>query len=545
VAKHAVARAASKVESRTRTERTQRALTRLEDVRKHSVDNETGHQVRGVYRWVNRVDRLQLWRYPDRLQLEFQIPEPGRFLLAQLREPRPDAAAVPEPPDFALPDGITPANYLDLAAKYGATGLPEPPQPTRGVSEAFTVRATDPLPNDGGVRWNGYSLSERKEIAVPPGYAATKATVKVDATPVHAVWRREMDTKVAWEDLERFHTITASVAVGDDLFFSAEVGPYDANLNTIQSSGSEEAHPKYLEAHLHAKQDPTDLAVAITDKAPVAVTVTGAATATVAVHLTCDVTEQALDAWRQDVFDGLRGAYDLWLREWRAAQARNGPPDSTLAERSPARHAEMIRAEIRRHVVAWLLGESPFQGRPAVGVPAPAIVPPPDTTPDIDVDAALAAAADIQFLEQCLEWANLSWVAYPYFWADRQRWAELMDLETVDPELGRFVRAGSVRVVVPARPGFAGAVAHWLLYRQPWRGGPAPLPGSPLYVSIAQEIRDQAEPPPDGEPGESWEVVLPTALMWLEEDASLPTNELARLGQPPHEPALALCPTGD
>jgi hypothetical protein len=97
-------------------------------------------------------------------------------------------------------------------------------------------------------------------------------------------------------------------------------------------------------------------------------------------------------------------------------------------------------------------------------------------------------------------------------------------------------------VVVPARPGFAGAVAHWLLYRQPWYGGPAPLPGSPLYVSVAQEIRDQTEPPPNGEPGDSWDVVLPTTLLWLDESDELPKNTLARLGKPPHQPLDPLCP---
>src|SRR3712207_7329059 len=44
-----------------------------------------------------------------------------------------------------------------------------------------------------------------------------------------------------------------------------------------------------------------------------------------------------------------------------------------------------------------------------------------DVTPDIDLDAALDTAATIQFLEQCLEWSNLAWVTYPYYWADRER----------------------------------------------------------------------------------------------------------------------------
>lgn len=120
-----------------------------------------------------------------------------------------------------------------------------------------------------------------------------------------------------------------------------------------------------------------------------------------------------------------------------------GRTAGALAERSPARHEEMVHAELRRNVVSWLLGESPFRGRPAVRVPPAPPDPDVDVTPDIEVGAALAAAPDIQFLEQCLEWSNLSWVCYPYYWADRDRWAQLADLETVDPQLGQFLRAGS------------------------------------------------------------------------------------------------------
>jgi hypothetical protein len=540
VAKHAVARAASTVENRTRVERTQRVLTRLEDIRKHAISNDTGDHVRGVYRWVSRVDRLQVWRYPDRLQLEFQIPEPARLLRAQLSAAPPDEGALAKPPEFAVPDeGITPGNYLGLAATYGATGLPEPPDPATGVAESFTIKGTEPLPTGPGELWNAPALTERKEIAIPPGYAATSVTVKLDATPIHGQWRRELDKEVNWETLERYHTITASIAVGDDLTFATHG---KTELNSIQGTGTSTSQPHFVEAHLHGAGADATFGTPLISKVPVAVTVTGAATATAAVLLHCEATGQALAAWRQDVFDGLRSSYDLWLREWRAEQSRGDRPSGAFTERSPARHQEMIRAEIKRHIVGWLLGESPFEGRSAVVEPPAAPAPPLDSTPDIDVSAALEAAPDIQFLEQCLEWTNLSWVTYPYFWADRKRWAELIGLETVDPELGRFLRAGSIRVVVPARPGFAGAVGHWLLYRQPWYGGPAPLPGSPLYLSIAQEIRDQAMPPPDGQPGESWEVVLPTTLLWLDDDPALPENSLARLGQPPNEPADARCP---
>jgi hypothetical protein len=548
VAQRATSRAASRVANRTRSERTERLLTRFEDFNQHLFENNGGNgHVRGVYRWVNRIDRLQVWRYPDRMQLEFELPEPGRFLLRQLSEQPHDPAARPKPPDFDVnKDDITREGYLELAAKYGATGLPEPPEETLGVSETIALASTDPLPNNNTELWNAKSMSGRVELAIPPGYVANGGSVRVGAAPIHAVWRREVEVDDDdWQNLERFHTITAFVAVGDELVFEKQVGPDETKQNTIQLTGTSK-QPQYTEAFMDGSDAALTFEPPLVAKAPVTLTVTGAASATLAIELECTLTDQAQAQWVQDVFDGLRSAYDTELREWRAEQSRTGLRGRAgVFERSPLRHQELIREELKRHVVGWLLGESPFQGRPAVA-PEPTPGPgggKPDVTPDIDVPKALAAAPDIQFLEQALEWTNLTYVTYPYYWADRRRWPDLADLETVDPELGRFLRAGSARVIVPARPGFATAVQHWLLFRQPWVGGPAPTPGQPLYISMAKEIRDQTEAPEDGVPAESWEIMLPTTLLWLDEEANLPYNPLARLGKVPHEPKYPLCTT--
>ena len=70
-------------------------------------------------------------------------------------------------------------------------------------------------------------------------------------------------------------------------------------------------------------------------------------------------------------------------------------------------------------------------------------------------------------------------------------------------------------MVVPPRPGFGFQVHLYTLFGTLWGGGPAPMPGDPLYLSIADKIRAMQRPPRDGEPGESWEVRLPTTLVYL------------------------------
>jgi hypothetical protein len=542
IAKKAIARAATKVETQTREQQTRRTLARTELRERHGLDNTTDAHVRGVYRWVKRIDRFQVWRYPDRLQLEFEIPEPGRYLLKQLRDPPARAGTVGKPPVFVIPsEGFTRANYLAQAAIYGATGLPEPPQLTTAASGAIPLMSKDGGTEPTSPLWNPPVLSQAIEIAVPPGYEVTSVQVNIEATPMHAKWGRELTGHTGFDIQEAYHTISATVVIGDQVVFVKQAGTDTNNRNAVMWTPTAGEMVMYLDAFLHSTSGELTLGTPVTVKLPVSASLVGAYSGNVGIELTCDLTAQAEGAWVQGVYDSLRAAYDTWLREWRAEEATAGRPP-VLAERSPARHAEMIQVELRRHVIAWMLGESPFRGRPAVQIQT--MPPPPDVTPDIDVPAAIRSASTIQFLEQCLEWTNLAWVAYPYYWADRDRWPDLMGLETVDPALGSFLRAGSVRVVVPARPGFSSAVLHWLTFRQPWLGGSCPpVPGQPMYISVAREIQDQLMPPPDGEPGESWEVALPTTLQWLDDrGANLPRNELARLGQPPHEPNPKLLP---
>ena len=61
------------------------------------------------------------------------------------------------------------------------------------------------------------------------------------------------------------------------------------------------------------------------------------------------------------------------------------------------------------------------------------------------------------------------------------------------------------------------------------------MPGSQLYVSVAEEIKAQQVAPADGVPGESWEVRLPTSLTILDKVGTvLPlTNAGAKLDAPP------------
>ncbi|MEU3794437.1 hypothetical protein [Streptomyces fructofermentans] len=524
VAREAVHRATAAIENRRRTERTERTLTRTEVTDTHSFDNPSPEHVRGVYRWVDRIDRYQVVRYPSRLQLEFQLPEPGNAL-RRLLAPS-GTAALDDPGVFALePTQIDRASWSTLAARYKVLGISPPPDASVAVS--VTVHgSTSTLPKDEAV-WNLAPATAKEEIALPPGYEAVHVSISVRADPLLGKFVREYTDSTGTETIERFRSLSVTATVADLAEWHWHPGDHG---NTIQPDRTQR---KNATAAWQLRSQNGQLTYSVRDKLPVRIVAAGAESVSAAVLVQCALTDAAYQSWRQGVYDLLLAAHQEAQREYREEQARLAMRGaSSVRERSPARNQQMVREELRRLVLAWLTDQSPFPGRPAVLV---------DHPEDTHLPTALEVAADIQFLEQAFEWQNMVYVCYPYYWARTDQWDDLRLLETADPELGQFLRAGSVRVVLPARPSMQCQVEHWLAFRQPWAGGTPPTPDKPAYVSVAQEIRDQLLPPPDGIPGESWEVRLPTPFRWLDASARLPHNPRGVLGLPPNEPVRPLC----
>ena len=143
-ARESVARAVSRVEERIREQRVSRALTRFHTADRHALVNDKGDEhVTGIYRWVDKIKTVQVFRYPHRLLFEFEVPEPGAFIRWLHGRPRQGARPVP----FLTLDGTkvgTPLvaenvtagatdlgagriNYQELAGRYAVQGLEPPP----------------------------------------------------------------------------------------------------------------------------------------------------------------------------------------------------------------------------------------------------------------------------------------------------------------------------------------------------------------------------------------------------------------------------------
>lgn len=560
-ARDITSRAVSRVEQRVRDERTQRTLRRHTQRTHHEVGNDGEEIIRGVYRWLDRVDRMQMYRFPDRLLLEFQIPEPAEYLRSRLfGPPPPPPGGVPQPPIFDVsPSKIDASGYGELGKTFRARNLPPPPDPELSKTVTISLEDDDVVSNRDE-KWTAPVLAKAQAVVLPRGYAATSISVSVSAVPHRANWRVEWtDAAPAREKtgIEGFHQITCHVQAGSTLYQSQKgTSPQVVEgfeRFAVQMSprlGSWDRPSTYYGDAFLTGSDTSSFTPPVVDDLHVAMTVGGAKAATVSARITCKRLDSAYQEWQNSVYDVLFDAWSAWDREWRLQQqaAGLGPALRPIDGASPTRNLQTITEELKRQVISWLLDDAGFSGidamshRKTKGAGKPKRGAQRETWDRFDIGRARDSAPTIQFLEQAFEWTNLTYVPYPYYWAREQEWAQLADLQGADPRFVDFLRAGSARVAVPARPGFEVAVLNWLIYLEPFLGEPLPLPDNELYLSIATEIRDLTQAPKDGEPGDCWEVRLPTTLMWLDEPSDAPpSNAKRRLGKEPNAPVDPWC----
>jgi hypothetical protein len=130
--------------------------------------------------------------------------------------------------------------------------------------------------------------------------------------------------------------------------------------------------------------------------------------------------------------------------------------------------------------------------------------------------------AVVAFFERAFEWENMMYFYYPYFYGRLARWGELVLIQDLDPQFEQFLKAGAARVVIPVRPGFEAALAHYHETGDVWMGEEMPDMFSDLYVSIIDEIKARNFAPGDEVCVAEWDVKLPTTLVMLKDDALLP-----------------------
>lgn len=556
-ARDVVDKAVTRVQNRVSEQRTSVRLLETEETNTHTFDNKDGtSHVSGIYRWVERRYRAQVWNYGKRLMFEFVVPEPAAFLIesrmrafeATLDVPQPPTApsATPLPQNvLALrPERIDEQLFRDLQRDYDLAEFTFPPRMFRAhlVNDAtgnnyYSERNLDPM------AWVGRTYTSRV-----PGIAGYRLTMVAVSARL-------------------FFWGSDSQGVGSDVAGN----PADDNSFEIHVNGHpvrNTAAPGWVDntqENWVLNQVPigvVDMPILASDTLTLFFGFRDIQLFDVSIHAQFEIDDAKLYPWQVAVYRKIvsierekaaaidarrQQTYEADFARYRArlAEVKAVAMSELLSGQSSSANRQLILEELKKHCVTMIarefdadLTDDVLTGLYAIGARnIPTLIRPfvidesgsrttagyrPRSTalpfPSIDLEKARAKGRYVQFLEQAFEWQQIAFILYPYFWGRSELWMEAMSRnDTADPQYAAFLRAGSARVLVAATPGYEDAVLHFLATGEPWDGGPAPVIGDPLFLPLHEELRRQTDDRQGAvKDGLPWEFTLPTSLVYLE-----------------------------
>lgn len=447
------------------TERIKESLTttiinEIEETNTHGFDNTngTGH-VCGVYRWVDKYYLAQVYNYGRRLMFEFIIPQPAAFYLHARKAGAAAAAGSLTPPEPLADD----FSFTDIKPGNYETWV-----------DTYQVTNVSPPPPMYKIIGKSYDQSNpdpetrSDTLSVPEGYLAKEAQVSWSYT---------------YTGLDRLN-----VVVGQQRF--ALHG--DETFHTLDDEDS---------------------------VVPIAINTNNILQYAITVEVKCKRSDETLQAWQLATYNAIVEAYNQQKAAYEAQLAAHELSQGVvISGNNPDENRRIEQEELKRGSLTLLTNQH-FADFDATLVNVA-----PHGYPEFDVAEAMEEARYIQYFEQALEWDKMSYLFYPYFWGRKEDWAANSQLSDTDPQFAAFLRAGSARVLVPVRRHYELSLLYYLHTAEIWTGGEMPTINNRLYVSIVDEMMaaadaDLANAIPVGEP---WEVKLPTELVMLQEDATLP-----------------------
>lgn len=473
-----------KIQKRVLERSTLKITTEMTDKATHELNNISGtRNINGVYQFVTKVYEAQTYNYGKRTMLDFMIPEPGHFLFegpSTKGQPALNVADLPDIPEFSLgPSDIDSTNWRRLAFTLGATDLTPPPlgQTSKTFQHTHPTQAI------------GTAMTYSEDVEIPEGYGVTFIAVWVN------------------QKVHRSGYAVGSIVVGDGVQADLNVGKtidYHNNCGSFQ-------------------------------RGKISISFTGYdyAAWSILVVLTLTRSPEAYEAWQFDCWAKLTARRQLLVsqREAREAQLKADAAAEAYARDpsafvnpgirgiNPAFNQQIMRDEMKKHCIS-IMTDQHFEDFNAIKE---------DSRGNAEINLYQAAGEGpyVRFFEQAFEWDQMTWTTYPYFWGRKDRWFRRIAYDDPDPVFRDFMRSGFARANVPIRPGFEGAVDHYLSTGQVWRGGALPNIGSQLFLPIAAEIEEDLGKKAGMEEkyGQPWLVRVPTSLVTLRLDDKLPTWE--------------------
>lgn len=457
---------------------TRKASTRTAKDHKHSfiVSSVVGTENASVEVLTNpsstqsmRVDYFQLmrkWqvnliRYGLRLTYDLIIPNPGADLVLQVSQLRAINDELASKFHFdLLPADITRANFMAQAAQYGASIDAPPDDPATPVYVHKIVPFIDKDPANT-------TLFDSIEFTTPDQYEISSVQLHYDAVP--------------WPD------------TGGDRPLHFKILDTTVDLNIGAGSNIPEQTGDVTFDSLVGKSGSLSIIYELRNFS----------TVVFEGWVNLQLKESALEQWQLASWSTLNGAaLQAYQARQQVLQDARAQLSASIAQWDALTLRMREREEIMKGVLRWLFGPT-FELVPLeianLFTPDPA--DPSQSVLNVDPSNPYAGGVLtnaqwervmlfgelIKFLHQAIEWENVLYLPYPYFWDSPANWASKLFLTHPDPEHQTFLRAGCARVVLTITPGFEEAFTSLVE-----TGSFDALPTGHPYVTIAQEIQNFA-----------------------------------------------------
>ncbi|TGD58594.1 hypothetical protein [Flavobacterium humi] len=452
-AKEVTERALDRVVQKVKEERVSKIIEEFEENSKHGYDNRKNTQhVSGVYRWVDKIYRNKVINYGKRLMYEFMIPEPAVFhnvaIASRKQDPGFELLTKPldprSPGDSQLRLDNTFNSKYSFWVSHYNVEITSKPEDFVHVGKAFSFTTGE---INGGEFDEVASGSE--DIRIPENYAAVGAL---------ATWY--------WSPEPGFGI---AVLLGGNRMPLNAYAPLSPFKGIIPFSYSALGH--------HSGNGSVDIK--------------------------CQLTNEAKLQWQLETFNAIMDAYEAELDKYNAKLEQLKAMQEEKVRTNPLFYRQIENMVLRKNCIEYLashdtLGKESLLANGDIK----------DMHVNYDDPKLETYAAKVKFFEQAFEWNLMSYNFYPFYWADKKKWADLYNVsETDDPIFRAFLQSGMARVIVTARPGFEEAVNWYMATGQVWNGGQVPTMDDPLFVSIVEELRET-----EGEVEETWESRVPTSL---------------------------------